>query len=264
MVSTSGSGRGYERVLQLIEWLSAQPEPVTLNQTAQDLNWPKSSSLLLLRSLVEGGYVRRLPDSRYKLIRLPGEPSALNPAWGTLLRIGEPILRQCIDHQVKETGFIAVLTPETRLRYLSKLLPPREIRYDRDIVALRIPHYVASGLLLLAPLSDAELDDYFAQVPPSAQDDIPQARTRIKACRRDGYAINLEGRVEGAAGVSAPITSPDGRYIAAINIAGPRERIHKHLDQTLSAALDTAQRISKQLAHCSYTPLAPQGECNEN
>lgn len=255
MVRNGSGTRGYERVLRLIEWLSAQVEPVTLADVVQALAWPKSSALLLLRSLVDGGYVARMPSSRYRLIRLPGEPSAHNEAWGTLVRISEPVLRTVVD-SVKETGFVAVLTSDLRLRYLNKLLPSREIRYDRDIAKTRVPHYVASGLMLLAGMSDTDLNTYLEQVAPDAGDDIDQIRSRIQAGRRDGHVVNLQGRVEGAAGVSAPIVEPGGRFIAAVNISGPRDRIASNLDQVISGAVESARQISEILARRT-SPLKP-------
>lgn len=246
MVKDTSGNRGYERVLQLIEWLSAQAEPVTLAQVVQHLSWPKSSALLLLRSLVDNAYVARLADNRYQLVRLPGEPSPHNTAWGTLVRMSEPILRETVD-AVKETGFVAVLTPDLHLRYLNKLLPPREIRYDRDISKLRIPHHVASGLMLLAGMSEPEFNAYIEQVELAPGDDIEQIRSLVDTARRNGYAVNLQGRVEGASGVSAPIIGSNGRFIAAINISGPRERFTNHLDELISGAVEAARRASETL-----------------
>lgn len=247
MASETASGRGYERVLQLIEWLSAASQPVALADVVAGLGWPKSSALLLLRSLVDGGYAARMPDNRYRLIRLPGEPSASNTAWGTILRATEAILRETVD-AINETGFIAVLTPDRRLRYLNKVLPPREIRYDRDITKLRVPHYVASGMILLAGMDPPEFEAYLAQIDPSLGDDIDNIRSVIDTARRQKYAVNLQGRVEGAAGVSAPIVDAGGRYIAAINLSGPRERLSNNLDHVVSSAVEAAQRASKALA----------------
>jgi len=253
MANETAGGRGYERVLQLIEWLSAAAQPAALADVVNGLGWPKSSALLLLRSLVDGGYVARMPDSRYQLIRLPGEPSASNTAWSTILRITEPILRETVD-AVNETGFVAVLTPDHRLRYLNKLLPPREIRYDRDISKLRIAHYVASGMILLAGMSVPEFEAYLAKIDPSSGDDIETIRSLIQTARRQKYAVNLQGRVEGAAGVSAPIVDASGRYIAAINLSGPRERLSSNLDRVVSGAVEAAQRASTALARLIPKP----------
>src|SRR5690606_36145408 len=116
------------------------------------------SALLLLRLLVERGYIQRLADNRYVLARLPGEALSGGAAWGTILRLADRHLREAVS-LVEESGFVAVLDND-RIRYLNKILPKREIRYARDIVPTRLPHQVASGLVMLADFSPQELDRY--------------------------------------------------------------------------------------------------------
>lgn len=246
------SGRGAERILDLIEWLASRHGAVTLAEVVQALALPKSSTLLLLRTLVDAGYVIRQPDGRYLLIRLPGEPSEENNGWGTILRVAEPILRETVA-AIEETGFIAVLTDDWQVRYLNKILPPCEIRYDRDIATPRVAHYVASGLALLSGLSGRDFPTYLDRCVPEGED--PEAiATRVNAARRDGYVANLQGRVEGAAGVAAPIRDPQGRIVAAINISGPRDRIAGNLDHVTQATIAAARRVSEALSRRMFKP----------
>ncbi|MFK0277214.1 IclR family transcriptional regulator [Ensifer sp. NPDC090286] len=240
------SGRGAERILDLIEWLASRGEASTLAEVVQALELPKSSTLLLLRTLVEGGYVTRQADGRYLLIRLPGEPSADNNGWGTILRVAEPILRETVG-AIEETGFIAVLTDDRQVRYLNKILPMREIRYDRDIAAPRVAHYVASGLMLLSGLNDGDLEAYL-RGDVAREDDPDAIAERVSAARSDGHVANLYGRVEGAAGVAAPIVDPDGRILAVVNISGPRERIANNLERVTKATVEAARRASEELS----------------
>lgn len=243
------SGRGAERILEFIEWLARRHEPATLAQITQAMAVPKSSALLLLRSLVAMGYVARQPDGLYVLKRLPGEPSAGEQAWGTILRMVEPILREAVAES-RESGFIAVLD-EGRIRYLNKLLPQREIRYDRDISRTRNAHEVASGLVLLANLSEAALEAHLAELAPDRR--VPVLR-QIEAARRDGVFVNLNGVVEGAAGIAAPIRAADGTVVAALNISGPRERIAQEQERIKALTLKAAAKASEELARRTAFP----------
>ncbi|MCQ9616049.1 helix-turn-helix domain-containing protein [Paenalcaligenes niemegkensis] len=242
----STAARGYKRILLLIEWLALQPHSVALIDIVNQFTWPKSTALLLIRALVEDNYVSRESDGRYTLIRLPGEPSLNNLAWGTILRNCEGVLSGVVS-EINETGFIAVLTPELRLHYLNKILPEREIRYDRNIEVQRIPHYVASGLMLLAGKSESDLERYLDLIPPESGEDILSIRKKIEAARKDGYVVNLQGRVEGAAGVAAPILDGKGHSVAAINISGPRDRLTQNLEQVIKATVTAAAEASKKL-----------------
>lgn len=247
------SGRGAERILEFIEWLARRYEPATLAEITQAMAVPKSSALLLLRALVAMGYVSRQPDGLYLLTRLPGEPSAGEQAWGTVLRTVDPVLREAVA-EARESGFVAVLD-DNKVRYLNKLLPEREIRYDRDISKLRNAYEVASGLILLAGLSEAALQSYLSALPAEKR---ATAESNIAAARRDGVFVNLNGVVEGAAGIAAPIIARDGSVIAALNISGPRERIAQDQERikalTMKAAAQASQELARRAALVSKNP----------
>lgn len=247
------SGRGAERILDAIEWFAASTTPVLYSDFVKALNLPKSSALLLLRLLVERGYIERLPDNRYRLVRLPGERADGGETWGTILRLADGPLREAVAH-AEESGFVAVLE-NGRVRYLNKVLPTREIRYDRDITSTRIPHQVASGIVLLSGFSDEALAAYFAAAGVSPAEEKAISENIAKA-RRDGVFTNLNGVVEGAAGVSAPIRDSQGRIPAAINISGPKERFIANLDRVTEAVVRAAQAVSAEIARRKPRPMS--------
>ncbi len=244
---TSPSG---VRILELIEWLAAQSRPVTLAETRDALDLPKSSTLVLLRTLVQAGYAARGGDGRYDLKRLPGEASAQGAAWGTIVRITDKFVRDAVA-ATGESGFIAVMTPERCIRYVCKHVPEREIRYDRNIERDRIAHHVASGIAILAAAGDAEIESYIVDRTKAGSFAAPERRPLMKAIaatRRDGVAVNLKGRVEGAGGVAAAILDRSGRPVAALNISGPADRIEAHLDRIVAATREGARLASHELA----------------
>jgi IclR family acetate operon transcriptional repressor len=244
------SGRGAERILDLLEWLSARTEPAALADVAQTLELPKSSTLLLLRLLVERRYAERLADGRYRLVRLPGDRPEGQEAWAILLRLAAPHL----DRAVEESGesvFVAVLEGD-EIRYLNKKLPDREIRYDRNIGPTRIPHQVSSGVALLSTLPADELEAYCGRLGlhPGQRRDL---RARTEAAAREGFHFNAKGVVDGASGVAAPILDGSGRAVAALNISGPHPRVVANLPKITHAVLAGAQAISAALAKRSST-----------
>lgn len=243
------SGRGTERVLELIEWLSLQVEARSLTEIVVGLELPKSSALMLLRTLVDKGYVVRDANGHYRLFRLPGEHNTQNQALGTLWRLALPYVEEAVA-QTQESAFIAVLNSSSRVVYLNKCLPEREIRYDRDITMTRVAEHVASGRVLLAGMDRDRLDTYLSD-RAAESDDSDKVRHWIEKAREDGYAINLEGRVEGASGLAAPIRDHAGQYVAALNIAGPKERVTRDQSKILEVLLTTAESISLALANAS-------------
>ncbi|MFV0490610.1 MAG: IclR family transcriptional regulator [Pseudorhodobacter sp.] len=236
------SGRGAERVLQLVEWLADQVNPVSLTDAVKSLSLPKSSALALLRILNDAGYVRRQDDGRYLLVRRPGEPTATGRGHGTLLRCADAYLRGAVEKS-GESGFIATLDDDLGVQYIAKILPSREIRYDRNIDVPRRPHQVSSGIILLGGLTDAGLDAYItAEVAAGrlVEAGAAQLRADIARARSTGIWLSRKGVVEGAGGMAAPIRNRDGEIVAAINIAGPSSR--------LSAAAKKIEPILRQAA----------------
>lgn len=242
------SGRGSERILALIEWMAERTEPATLAQAVSALELPKSSTLGLLRTLVDLGYVERFSATHYRLIRIPGEIGGKGRAAGTLLRLLEPIVLSAVE-RARETGFLAVLNPDNTVKYLNKILPDREIRYDRDTTIPRRAHQVSSGLVLLGGLSETELDSYAetASQLPGENATPDEIVVEVTAAKARGYAVTKQGVVEGAAGVAAPIFGTEGQILAALNIAGPALRMSGDLDRIAALVTEIAWKATEEL-----------------
>lgn len=236
------SGRGVERILDLIEWFAATPGLVSLSQVSTALGMPKSSALQMLRTLTERGYVERDAAGRYTLIRLPGEITASGDSRGALLAVAAPLIARAVD-DVGESGFLAVLEG-TEIRYLNKILPTREIRYDRDMSMTRPAHKVASGIVILANMPAQGVDAYEAALSAEEKADL---RTAMEAACRDGFFMNARGVVEGAAGVAAAIFDAQGQVVGAVNISGPQGRMAEASDQVCAATLATARAVTSEI-----------------
>lgn len=236
------SGRGVERILDLIEWFAATPGPVSLAQISAALGMPKSSALQMLRTLAERGYVLRDAAGHYSLARLPGEITASGDSRGALLALAAPMIARAVE-DVGESGFLAVLE-RTEIRYLNKILPRREIRYDRDMSMTRPAHKVASGVVILAHMPAEIVAAFVAALP---EDEATDLRAAMDAARRDGVFMNAHGVVEGAAGVAAAIFDAQGRVVGAVNLSGPQGRIAAAADHVCAAALATAQAITDEI-----------------
>lgn len=238
------SGRGVERLLDLLEWLAETPGPSGLATISTALGMPKSSTLLMLRSLTERGYLERLPSGDYALRRLPGEGAGSGAGRGALLALVGPYLAAAVE-ETGESGFLAVMD-DGQIRYLNKIMPAREIRYDRDISMTRPAHKVASGIVLLAAGSDAELSDY-ALAAGLTGEERAALTDAVATARTAGVYMNLKGVVEGAAGAAAVLRDASGRPIGAVNISGPQPRLAANVAQVSQAVLNTAKAINEEL-----------------
>ena len=130
---------------------------------------------------------------------------------------------------------------------LNKILPAREIRYDRDITVSRDAIQVTSGQVLLAELSGADLEKYFSEIYLGGLSNRQEVEKKLKEVKECGYAVNLKGTVEGAAGVAAPIFDKHGNCVAAMNIAGPHDRVEEKKKLIIKVVTDLAEKASSSL-----------------
>lgn len=243
------SGRGAERVLLLIEWIATREKPFTFTEVVKGMGLPKSSTLATLRLLSEMGYIEMGADKRYYLVRLPGQLSTEYKAWGTLKSAAENILREVVN-EVHESGFVAVMEEDFSVRYLLKLLPVREIRYERDVSIPRRAHQVSAGIVLLSSLKTEELHAYakeehaFGRLKGTAEELVE----RVDRARKAGVYVNPTGVFEGAAGISSPILDQEGRVVAALNVAGPAERMTPQLNRIQEAVIKASVAISSAIS----------------
>lgn len=247
MLNKKTSSRGYERVLFLIEWLAKQVEPVSLSEVVSYFGWPKSTTHLLLQSLVEFGYLKQNEYQRYRLVRLPGESTPDTIRWGALIGQSESFLQEAMQ-ETGETVCLAVLTEDLMVKYINRILPEREIRYERDITKLRIPHLVASGLVLLSEMDASQLMRY-REVHQISQSEYTALLSKLTEVKTRQYYMNREGTVEGAAGVASVIRARNEAVLGAINITGPKDRVLQQEQFIIDVAVRTARNISARLGY---------------
>ena len=223
---------GVSDVLDLIEMLARLTSPMTVSAIAAETGLAKSSCHRLLAVLVERGYVERQDVKRYRLLR-PVGLGGMTPFQSRLVVSAEPILTSAAVRS-GVSAFVAVLLPSGRLRYLTKQVPVgEEMVYDRDITKDRDPHLVASGKCLLA----------FAASAATANDET---------IREEGVVVNLDGVMEGASGVAAPVFDAAGTCVAAINLAGPRQRfVGANIEKIIAECKSAAHIVSARLGEAA-------------
>jgi DNA-binding IclR family transcriptional regulator len=233
--------------------LATAEHGMSLGELARVLDAPKSSLLMLLRTLVELAYVERDSNERYVI-----NPSLRSHELGwiggphsVLARTAHPFLRQ-LTESVRETSFVAVITADQHLRLLSKVVSPREIRYDIDLSIRHVPHKVASGRAQLAYWSAERLEGYLdawkiKDVPVQDRVDEPLLMHQLEQVRAGGIALLIDEWVAGATGVSAPVFDADGMAIGAVTVGSVTARFLADRDEMIEAVKLAGERITKKL-----------------
>ena len=129
-----------------------------------------------------------------------------------------------LSQRTGETVNLAVLTGD-RVLYLVRLRNSDLVTANIQVGSTLPAVHTSIGKLLLAQLDEADLevrisDASFAANPgPNAKLSLDELREELSTIRDQGWAMQDEELAYGLRSVAAPITGPDGRVVAGVNLA---------------------------------------------
>ena len=240
-----------ERGLSVIKAFGAEDPELTLSDVARRTGLTRAAARRFLLTLVDLGYVRT--DGKHFALT----PRVLELGYAylsslSLPEIAEPHLER-LAAEVRESSSVSVLDGD-EIVYVGRVPTSRIMRVSIN-VGTRFPAYATSmGRVLLAALSDEELDAYLAraEIRPLTSRALatPDAlRAELDRIRAQGWALVDQELEEGLRSVAAPVRGRDGRVVAAVNVSAhasraSRETVRRDL---LPPLLATAARIEADL-----------------
>ena len=241
-----------ERGLAVIKSFSRERPALTLSEIADLTGLTRAAARRFLITLRDLGYVGsdgRLFSLRPRVLELGYSYLSSLPVW----QVAKPHLEELAD-KVRETTSASVLDG-TEIVFVARVETKRIMALTLG-VGSRLPAWAtAMGRVLLAELSPAQLDDYFAKVrlePLSARTVTDEADLRgiIEQARIQGWTLVDQEVEEGVRSLAVPIRTPDGRAAAALTVCSHafRVSVERVMDQFLPLVLDTSKRITDEIA----------------
>ena len=259
----NNSVKSAERVLDILELMALNDESLTLSETSRHLGLPKSSALMLLRTLEARGYLGREAGGGYRLNPVFHE-SRIGWIGGTvslLSRISRPVMADLRD-RLRETTVLGVPDADHETRILLHLASPQAVRYDLGETTTLPTYCSALGQAMLAHSPGEIVDDYLSRTRLTAHTEATLTsrkafRRRLGEIRRQGYSVNLDERVSGASGAAVPTFCPGGQVVAALNISTVTFRFLQSRETIIAALRTSAARITGLLGGtpAAGTPL---------
>ena len=245
--------RSAARVLDLLEHLAGHADGASLSETSEALGLPKSSTLMLLRTLLARGYVSRDAADRYRLnetFRTHGF------GWGghrhaRLIALAEPVMERLCE-TVGETVLLGAAEAGA-VKILAKAVARQTIRYDVDL-AVPSPFYcTAMGRVLVAFSPPAQREAMLTASPrvkltPATVTRLETLRTIVDGVRESRIAIVEEEYALGGTGIAAPIFGPDGAILATLDIGCVTPRFQVKRAAILTALAAAAEALTRNLA----------------
>ncbi|MCW0447603.1 IclR family transcriptional regulator [Xanthomonas sacchari] len=235
---------------RVLEAFSSEHEELSLSQIAALARLDPGTTFRMLNTLVELGYVHRVPESRRFRLTLKVLDLGFHAiARRDLRSVVRPLLRTLVS-DVNEAASFAVLQGPDVL-YIERVRAGItrlgvDIRIGTTVPSTR----TAIGLAMLAHLAPAEVtrvtgvDVQGAQTP-----EIATIRRTFNSIRRDRYVILESMLTDGLRVLAVPVLDADDYPLGAISVAAPSVRtshaelLETALQPTLQAAKDIAFAI---------------------
>lgn len=244
--------RSAARVLDVLEYLAGTNEGASLKEVSSTLSLPKSSTLMLLRTLVARGYATRDEADRYMLNDLF---KAHGFGWGgnrhaRLIALANPIM-EALSREIGETIILGVLE-RNMVTALTKVVSEQDIRWDVSITEPSRLYCSAMGRAMIAFSPEERqrsmlLSSPLESMTPHTVTDIDELLKLIFRVREDGFAVSEEEYALGGTGVAAPVFARDGSVVAALNAGCVTGRYRANREQIIQSIKKSAELLSQRV-----------------
>jgi IclR family transcriptional regulator, pca regulon regulatory protein len=246
-------GRG----LALLDCFIEDPGPHALIELSRQVGLGMPTTLRLIRTLEEAGYVRQ--DPRTKRYRLSWKMLQLQDVTSSLLDyadLARPHLQDLAAALREDTG-MAVLDG-IEVRHAIRVSANRAVSANIPPGAQFPPHATAMGKVLLAALDPAVVRELGAQgrferFTSTTVTDVDELLAQLATVARQGYAVSDAEWEPGLRSLAAPVRTRDGRVVAAVCALSIRSAMTTRMMEHdyLPALLRAAEAISNELGYGS-------------
>ncbi len=240
-----------QRAIAILRAAGSQPAGETASGLARRTELPWTTTVRLIRTLEQEGFLQRLPGGdRYlpgfDLLRLTS--SGLESRMLTALA-SAPLER--LVKQVEETVNLTLVVAGGQLDVVAQLDPPRLIR-PANYIGRWFPEHASSiGKLLLASFDDqrvaAVLQTPLEHYAPATIVDVDKLMRELAQVRRRGYSVTVDELEQGLTALSVGVRSPDGELVAIVSISGPSSRLDAARRRKLLPHVRQAAAVIEQL-----------------
>lgn len=240
-----------EKTLAILDLFDFETRTLTVSEIAERLEQPQSSVYRHLRVLKDKDYIMEKTEGQYRLGYKFLKMARIVRSDNSLMQVARPEMEKLME-ETKETIILTV-----RSNYhavcLEAIQSNHSINVSSEQGGIMPLHCGASSKVLLAAMDEAFLDSMFEQglikkYLPNSLYKKEELMKNLASIREKGYAYSDEEIDKGVLAYGIAIHDFNGKVIASLSVAGPRERMmlqdKSFFIQHLQAVRD---RIEKQL-----------------
>lgn len=216
------------RGLVVVQAFTPNMPQMTISQLSQRTGLSRAAVRRCLYTLCKLGFAGTDEAQRYSLRPKMLTLANTYTASSTLANAAQPILER-MSTQLGESFSVATLDGEN-IVYIARTSVTRVMSVDLHIGS-RLPAFCTSmGRVLLAWLPQDQLEAFLArlvlpQYTPRTVNSIDKLRLILRNVRRNGYALCDQEFEVGLRSIAVPVTAPNGRVVATVNLSGHAPRM---------------------------------------
>ncbi len=227
-----------------------------VSEVSQELEFPKSSTSVLMSTLADQGLLRRTLARRYRL------------GW-RVMALSQILLettdfrneaRRAMEYLVSRFGELVHLAAleNDRVIYVDKIQGTRSVQVAVTGVGGTLPaHGSGVGKVLLAHRPWEEMvrllkKQGLPRLTSNTITTLDGLRNELEIVRKQGYAYDREETVLDLRCVAAPIRNHTGEVVAAMSFSVPAYRFEQGEERYRVAIVEAARVVSENIGHVGY------------
>lgn len=237
--------RAVTRILAIFESFSADRTSQSLQQIADRIDLPKSTTFRLVQSLDGAGYLVRLDNQAYCLSHRFARLAGLVDGTLGIRQIARPIM---IELAGRSAEAVTLNTVNGRYRVCVDVIdtpsPLMSVTKPGTQVRL-VDGATAKTLMAYMPALERQAAVKYAAKASGRKGHA--LTTELKHIAQQGYAVTYDERVLGLAAVAAPIRGGDDAVKYCLTITGPTVRVRPKEKEFVRWVVRAADDVSRRL-----------------
>lgn len=233
------------RTLEILEHFRLIRQPRTMSELSADLGYPLSSTTVLLKTLVNLGY---LNYDRGRRVYFPTTKVTGLGDWvpRTLFGSGQIIDAMNDVHAATSEGVFVGTRNDVYIQYLKTKQSLHALRFYIEEGTVRPITRSAAGWVLLATMPDEKIDTMvrranIATQKPTERMLLQEVMQRVTEVRTRGYGWAEDIPFPGGATIAVPMPGMIQDSPVTLAIGGVSQRVKKNFDRYLSALFAAAK-----------------------
>ena len=227
-----------------------------LQEIADRIQLPKSTTFRIVQSLEQAGYLVRLEDQKYCLSFRFTRLAGLVKSTLGIRQISRPVMADLAE-KTSETVSIHMVSGRNRVcidAISTASSPLRSVVQPGEQVSL----LAGSGSkTLMAYMPKSEVSPIVATVARNAKRTQADVFAELERIRTRGYAVSHGERLPGLSAISAPIMDANDAVHYCLSLGGPTVRIQVNEEAFIALVVEAALNISRQFGGAAGRLLDP-------